>query len=199
MRQRVGVVLAGGSGERLGLDKASLEVGGRTLADRAAHMLWPFCGSVMISVRPGAANPAPEFPVVEDAPPAGRGPLAGILAAFRATQRSDLVVLACDYPRVAPALIRMVLARASEEFDLVFPTDGAGRDHPLIGLWCRSAEPALEETLQRGAFKVRSFLSDVRVKRLGPAEFPAFDLSRGLLNLNWPADLEELRRDGWTE
>lgn len=196
MRQRVGVVLAGGSGERLGVDKASLEVDGRTLADRAAHLLWPFCGSVMISVRPGGDNPAPDFPTVEDSPPAGRGPLAGILAAYQATQRSDLVVLACDYPLIDPPLIRMLLSRASEEYDLVFPTDAAGRDHPLVGLWCRSAEGALAETVERGLFKVRSFLVHVRAKRLGPAEFPSIDLSRGLLNLNWPADLETLRREG---
>ena len=32
-------------------------------------------------------------------------------------------------------------------------------------------EALLDETLERGVLKVRSFLSDVRVKRLGPTEF----------------------------
>jgi molybdopterin-guanine dinucleotide biosynthesis protein A len=196
MPQRVGVVLAGGEGRRLGRHKQDLHVGGRPLAERAAAALWPFCGTVLISVRPGAANPAPGFHAVEDPPPAGRGPLAGIHAAFGVTAGADLLVLACDYPRVGPPLIRRLLALASDGPDLVMPTDRRGHDHPLVALWRRSTEPRIAEALSHEAHELRQLLPDWNVQRLGPDRFPGLDVDRLLLNVNWPADLEQLKKEG---
>ena len=90
MAQRVGVVLAGGRGDRLGRPKSELELEGTSLVQRAAEVVWPLCGSVLISVGPGTVNPAPAHPIVEDDPPSGRGPLAGIDAAFRKTGDADI-------------------------------------------------------------------------------------------------------------
>src|SRR5215470_1731561 len=107
----------------MGRPKGDLVVDGRAMAERAARTLAPVCASVLISVAPGAVNPAPSFTSVEDAPPAGRGPLAGLQAAFLATGNADLVVLACDYPAASTDLLRAVLAQAPEDADCVFPTD----------------------------------------------------------------------------
>jgi molybdopterin-guanine dinucleotide biosynthesis protein A len=196
MAQRVGVVLAGGSGERLGAAKGALEVGGRPLAERAAAVLWPQCASVLISLGVDGENPAPDYPAVRDPRPAGRGPLAGLLAAFRATRHSDLLVLACDYPRVGRLLLRRLVAFDADAYDLVMPADARGRDHPLVALWSRSAEPVVAAAVERGSLKVRALLSELRVKRLVAADLPDLDLERALLNLNWPADLEVLAREG---
>jgi molybdopterin-guanine dinucleotide biosynthesis protein A len=193
MSQRVGVVLAGGAGRRLGRRKAELEFDGVTLAERAAGVLWPHCASVLISVESGAANPAPAHAAIEDSPPAGRGPLAGILAAFEATSRSDLMILACDYPRVGPDLLRRILAFDSDEYDLVMPTDARGRDHPLVALWSRRTEEHVRRALEGGLYKVRSLLVEWRVKRLSPVDLRGIDTDRALLNVNRPEDIEALR------
>ncbi len=193
MAQCVGVVLSGGAGRRLQRGvKGELRIGGVSLAERAAEVLWPFCGSVLISVAPGAPNPAPRYRAVEDAPPAGRGPLAGILAAFEATGTSDLLVLACDYPRVDGPLIQCLLAWADEAYDLVLPTDNSGRDHPLVAWWSRGLEPKVRQALASERHKVRSLLLDCRVKRLAPSSLPYTDPDEPLLNINWPEDLEGL-------
>ena len=155
-------------------------------------MLWPFCGSVLISIAPGTENPAAGFPALEDPPPAGRGPLSGILAAFEATTDADLLVLACDYPRVEPSLFRMMLALASPGDDLVMPVDPRGRDHPLVALWRRTTRPRLREAIDLEQHRVHSLLPDVSVRRVVPGQLPGLDLDRALLNLNWPADLERL-------
>ena len=190
MSQCVGVVLAGGLGQRMGRTKGDLVFDGRTLAQRAATTLWPFCGSVLISVAHAAANPAPGHPAVEDAPPAGRGPLAGLVAAFDASGGADLLVLACDYPQVEPALLRKLLSFATEDHDVTLMTDAGGRDHPLVGLWRRRTEGRVRQALESGMFKVRALLGEFEVRRLGPADFPGIDLDRALHNLNWPSDLE---------
>jgi len=193
MPQRVGVVLAGGAGTRMGRPKGGIEVSGETLAERAGGVLWNFCGSVICSHTVGCDNPAPRFPGVEDEPPAGRGPLAGIDAAFRATGQADLAVLACDYPRVDNGLFRRLLAFDSDSVDLVMFIDADGRDHPLVGLWKRRTEARVREALAAGFLRVRSLLPDLEVRRVGPADLPGVDLNLALVNVNWPEDLSQLR------
>jgi len=196
MADLVGLVLAGGAGRRLGRDKGSLELEGRTLALRAAEPLSEICGRVLISIAPGADNPAPGYPAIEDAAPAGRGPLAGIHAAFLAVAQADLLVLACDYPRVECALFRRLLAAAEAGAEMVFPRDEAGRDHPLVGLWRRSVAAAVERALARDVLAVRDLVRERRVQRVGPRQLGRATLARGLLNVNRPNDLERLAGDG---
>jgi len=187
--QVIGLVLAGGAGRRMGTPKGAMQLDGRTLARRAAETLWPVCGTVLISVAPGAANPAPAFDAVEDELPAGRGPLAGIAAGFARSGDADLLVLACDYPRVTTALLGTVLAQGDDEHDLVMPTDRAGRDHPLVALWRRSCEPALGRALQEGFLKVAALLAELRVRRLDPRHFADAETTGAFLNVNTPVDL----------
>ncbi len=191
MGQTIGLVLAGGEGRRIGSPKGSLVLDGLTLAERAARALKPICGGVLVSIAPGAPNPAAAYPVVEDAAPAGRGPIAGIHAAMGVTGRADLLVLACDYPGVGTDLLRAIAAAARPGDDLVFPTDLVGRDHPLVGLWTRGSEPKIRAAIEHRAYKVRALLADLHVRRLGPADLPGFDLGRALANFNRPEDLPE--------
>ena len=142
--------------------KGDLTVDGRPLARRAAAALFPHCGSVLISIAQGAENPAPEWPSVEDLPPPGRGPLAGIAAAFTATADADLLVLACDYPRVGPELIAAIAGMPLDhDDDLVMPTDRAGRDHPLVAAWSRRMQPIVENALDEGRFRVHGLFPDL--------------------------------------
>ena len=194
MAQKVGVVLAGGRGKRLGRTKGDLEFEGMPLAQRAAALLWPHCGSVLISVAQGAPNPAPDWPTVEDYPPPGRGPLAGIAAAFAASSDADLLVLACDYPRVGPDLIAALATLPMGDADLLMPTDGCGRDHPLVALWSRRMQSLVNDALDDGRFRVQGLFPDCRVRRLPPEQLPVMDLDHALHNVNWPTDLASYKR-----
>jgi molybdopterin-guanine dinucleotide biosynthesis protein A len=186
----IGLVLAGGVGRRLGHTKGDLRVGGRPLALRAAEALIPVCRGVLISVGAGAENPAPGYPAIEDEPPSGRGPLAGIEAAFAVTGEADLMVLACDYPRVMSGLLQRLLERADPDAALVLLRDAEGRDHPLVGLWRRGMQGRVRDALQREAFKVGDLVRASSVQRLGPDVFPGIDLEWELANVNRPEDLD---------
>jgi len=190
MRAPVGLVLAGGAGRRLGRAKGGLVIGGRGLARRAAEALAPVCREVLISVAPGMPNPAPGYRMVEDAPPAGRGPLAGIAAGFDAGGEADLLVLACDYPGVETALLARVAGEADGEACLVLIRDGQGRDHPLVALWRHAAARRVDEALGSSDFRVGDLVASSPVARIGPGDLPEIDLESALLNLNRPADLE---------
>jgi molybdopterin-guanine dinucleotide biosynthesis protein A len=190
MEQPIGVVLAGGSGRRFGRPKGGVSLGGISLAARAAQALAPLCRGVVVSIGPGATNPAPGYLPIEDPAPGGRGPLAGIAAAFAATSRSDLLVLACDYPAIATDVLRALLAAAAREDEAVILCDALRRDHPLVGLWRRVLAPRVGEAVASGRHGVQALLAGCAVRRLGPAELVTLDLAARLVNVNEPADLE---------
>src|SRR5262245_2895316 len=119
----VGVVLAGGSSQRMGRDKALLTVGGASLPARTAERLAAVCAEVAVADR--GRRLVPDFPSLSDGP--GRGPAAGILGAAAAYPGRPLLVLACDLPGV-PAALLAELAR-SAACDLAIPR------------WRRGVEP----------------------------------------------------------
>lgn len=195
MAKPVGLVLAGGRGRRIGRPKGELVIDGQGLASRAAEVLRPLCRRVLISLRRGASNPVAGFAAVEDGPPGGRGPLAGIQAGFEATNDADLLVLACDYPRVGTDLLERLLERADEAAELVQIGEESGRLHPLIGIWRRGIAGAVAEALASGRFKVRAVADPARTQTLLPDDFPGIDLGRALVHLNTREDLDSLDRN----
>jgi molybdopterin-guanine dinucleotide biosynthesis protein A len=192
MQTPIGLVLAGGEGRRLGRTKGDLRLDGRSLALRAAEALQVVCEGVLVSVGGGSINPAPGFPAVRDAAPAGRGPLAGIAAGFEATEREALLVLACDYPLVGADLLRGILDLDDRRSEVVLVHDGEGRDHPLVALWRRNVVQSLVTALAARRHTVKLLVGECSVQRLGPEAFPGIDLPSMLLNLNRPEDLARL-------
>ncbi len=117
-----GIVLTGGSSRRLGVDKATLTLGGETLAARGARLLRLICLHV-VEVGPGASD----LPAVREAPP-GSGPLRALVAGVAALGANgpveSVVLLACDLPNVAPVLHALA---ASSGDQVVVPVDEHGR------------------------------------------------------------------------
>jgi molybdopterin-guanine dinucleotide biosynthesis protein A len=192
MEPPIGVVLAGGIGRRFGRPKGGVSVGGTALAVRAAQALAPVCRGVVVSIGPGASNPAPGYLPIEDAAPGGGGPLAGIAAAFAATSRSDLLVLACDYPGIGTDVLRALLAAAVREDEVVILCDCSRRDHPLVGLWRRRLAVRVRAAVGEGRLAVSALLAGCAVRRLGPTELATVDLAPRLVNVNEPADLDRV-------
>lgn len=122
------VVLAGGTGERLGgVDKAALVVGGHTLLERAlASFAGPEGASEVVVV--GDERPAPPgVRFVREDPPYG-GPAAGLLAGRDALAGDPawLAVLAVDMPHVTAATWAR-LAASAPGHDGAALVDGDGR------------------------------------------------------------------------
>lgn len=151
------LVLAGGRARRLGgVSKPDVVVGGRRLL---AHVLGAVDGPdvrrVVVVGPDTLALPTGVTRTLEE-PPDG-GPVAGIaagLAALRDGAEPEWVlVLACDLPRVAGAVPRLVAAASpratgasSQARDGVVLVDDDGRDQPLVGLYRRAA---LDDALAR--------------------------------------------------
>ncbi|WP_415839348.1 molybdenum cofactor guanylyltransferase, partial [Nocardioides zeicaulis] len=107
------VVLAGGTAARLGgVDKAAIELGGRTLLALALDALVDADEVVVVAPEPVPTSRPVTF-VCED-PPRG-GPVAGLLTGVDALLRrpSLLGVLAVDMPRTTPRTFRRLRSAAA--------------------------------------------------------------------------------------
>ena len=121
-----GVVLAGGTAARMdGVDKASVELHGRTLLELAVDAFVD--AHEVVVVGPESVRTARPVTFVTEDPPRG-GPVAGLLTGVDALlHRPALIgVLAVDMPRVTPATLRR-LREAAVGRDGAFLVDGDGR------------------------------------------------------------------------
>jgi molybdopterin-guanine dinucleotide biosynthesis protein A len=113
------IVLSGGEAARLGgADKASIEVGGRTLLEHAIAALVDAVEVVVVGNEVPTSRPV-TF-TRED--PAGGGPAAGLLAGLRPLLRSPsarapqlVVVLAVDMPLVSADTVRRLVDAAGDD------------------------------------------------------------------------------------
>jgi molybdopterin-guanine dinucleotide biosynthesis protein A len=152
MQQPGGIVVAGGGGTRLGgLDKAALEVRGRSLLDRALDALSGAAPVIVVGDPLPVARPV-TFTREE---PAGGGPAAAVLAGLRTfgTLPAVVVVLAVDMPFVTAGTVARLLAAlgrgSGEELDGVTLVDRDGRHQPLCAAYrveaLLTAAPAYDE------------------------------------------------------
>src|SRR5690349_13497485 len=100
-----GIVLAGGRSERMGRDKALLQIDGISLVERAAQTLRAVADTVIVVAdRPNKYVFDDGTPVLGDKYP-GMGPLGGLLTGLDAAGAGCHFALACDMPFVQPELL----------------------------------------------------------------------------------------------
>jgi molybdopterin-guanine dinucleotide biosynthesis protein A len=136
---RVGaVVLTGGTAARMdGADKASIELAGVTLLERA---LAATAGAVEVVVVGEQVPTSRPVTWTREEPRSG-GPAAGLLAGLdRFLRPPDLVqVLAVDMPRVTPGTFSRLEEAVAPEDDGALLVDDAGRRQLLCAVYRRSA------------------------------------------------------------
>jgi len=176
----------------MGRDKALLDFGGRPLIRLLAERLESVTDEILISSPETSGYAFLDLPVIADVH-AGQGPLAGLHSAFLHTSRSMVLLLACDLPRVKPALLKRLLACA-DGYAAVVPKTDDGRIHPLCAVYRRACMPVAARNLSLGLNKMTGILHhpDLPVKWLSPLEgrFVPSDL----FNLNTPKDLEDFNK-----
>ncbi|MGH9814306.1 MAG: molybdenum cofactor guanylyltransferase, partial [Candidatus Acidiferrales bacterium] len=193
-----GFVLTGGGSRRMGGDKALLPLAGRPLVLHMVEKLRPLVAEV-------ALIGAPEryahlgLPVLPDCE-AGRGPLAGIVTALRATRFDWNLIVACDLPFLDPALLELDLneaAAATDFCDAIVPQTEAGPKgwQPLAAAYHRRCLPAFERVLASDHPKISRAYDSLRVRALTPDALARFAFSpRMFNNVNSPEDYAEAKR-----
>lgn len=185
------VVLAGGMGRRLGgVDKGHIMLGGQALAVRVAGVLRPHCARLWVAARAdhAASYGSCGLDVLDDGPYAGAGPLAGVLAALRASQAQWVIAAPCDMPLLpADYAPRLILAMRHASTELLVASTGERR-HFACAAWRTSLRGALAQYLASGGRRVEAFLDQVGYAAVN------FSQPDGFLNINTPADLAQAQQ-----
>jgi molybdenum cofactor guanylyltransferase len=131
-RELGGLLLTGGSSIRMGRDKATIEIGGITLADRTGALLVA-TATLALEVGPGVSG----LESVREDPP-GQGPLAAILAGREAllerglSAKSSCIIVSCDLPTLSASVLQQLALSAGDRS--VLPViDGVAQ--PLCARW----------------------------------------------------------------
>jgi molybdopterin-guanine dinucleotide biosynthesis protein A len=177
-----GVVLAGGDARRLGgIDKASIEVAGRSLLERALAALHG--ARVVVVVGPRRATSVPVEWTRES--PAGGGPLEGAAAGLRLATAPFVVLLGVDHPFVGAPVVGALL-NAIGKRDGAALTDGEGEIQYLVGAYRGATlRDAMAERRRDGGGSLRSVFDALDINPLRD-ERAAFDIDS-------PDDLERAR------
>jgi molybdenum cofactor guanylyltransferase len=189
----LGLVLAGGQARRMGGgDKASLQVGGKTILERVLVRLTPYCAPIILNANGDPARFSRYgLAVVADSVPGFAGPLAGILAgldwAAKNTPKIEwLASVPGDCPFLPKDLVpRLHTARIAEKKPLACARSGEWR-HPVAGLWPVALREDLRHALTvEGLHKIEAWTERHGVALAAWPDQP-FD---PFFNVNTPEDL----------
>jgi molybdopterin-guanine dinucleotide biosynthesis protein A len=121
----------------------------------------------------------------------GRGPLAGVVAAFGRSQADHAVVSACDTPLVPAEFYRRAVALLSES-NAVAP--GLDRPEPLVSAWRRLAAVEAAGPLLAEGQGPHRLLEAVGARLVGSDELRAWGLDPArFASANTPSALADLR------
>jgi len=149
------IIVAGPASVRLGgADKAMIDVGGRTLLQRALS-------HVATAQRTVVVGPPRDVDVVWcEERPAGGGPVAAFAAGLAHTSADRVVLLAVDLPFAGPAIDAVLSTNA----DLAVLADASGRLNYLCSAWHRKfAEGRLAALGDLAGASMRALLGDSSV------------------------------------
>jgi molybdopterin-guanine dinucleotide biosynthesis protein A len=201
-----GYVQAGGGSTRFGVDKALVELEGKSMLERTCSLLAPICKTVRI-IAPAEKYPQAPVPMVIDKWP-GEGPLGGILTSLYHAEdmsralaaapgmaeeaRTHCLILSCDLPFMKREWLAFLCERAiRSKADVVVPTTQNGLE-PLCACWRTEAIPAIQRAFDGRVRKVTEAMKRLKMEVLDEAVWKRFD-SEGRLfwNMNTPEDYEE--------
>ena len=179
MEPLIGALLAGGTGSRLGGDKAVADLNGRPLAAYALDALRLHTDRQVFVARADTVLPDLGIETWVE-PDSIRHPLTGIVHALRHA-RGPVVVLAADMPLITGEIMRAIALEPGTHIALA-----GGKMQPLCARYEPGALAALAD-FGDGDRLTRKVLA------LDP-EIVEFEDGESFLNVNTPADLAEAAR-----
>ncbi|MGA9718127.1 MAG: molybdenum cofactor guanylyltransferase [Acidobacteriaceae bacterium] len=146
-----GWVLAGGRSQRMGRDKAGMELAGISLLERMLGKLRKLGLEARVAgMREPVEGVAAE--VVSDLHP-NCGPLSGMESALSRSERQLVMMLGVDLPLVETGFLRWMLERAQVSGAAATIPRMLGQPQPLCAVYRRELRGGIERSLNSGDYK----------------------------------------------
>jgi molybdopterin-guanine dinucleotide biosynthesis protein A len=185
MSDIVVAVLAGGEGSRIGGGKPLIELGGRTLVERAFERARGWSPTSIVSIRSAEQLGTCNLPWIADAARID-GPLAGLAAGLGWACRQGaeaLLTIPCDMPFLPGDLARKLLDEVGDLSAAV--ASSGGELHPVCSLWRNAAIDEFPRYCASGRRSLKGFAKHVGFAEV---EWPV-EPRDPFFNINSPADL----------
>ena len=191
------VILAGGSGVRMGGPKALLEIGGETLLRHQFELLSALFPRTSIALKDDQLidqiDPLHWHQILID-PPDSRS-LLDVLGSIITRVNGPVFVAAVDLPQLTESIVTTICSHHSPGISVI-PVDQE-RPQPLAAVWDPAALDVLEP--DDGDLALLAWVRRARTRLLRwPVDFPDHrddTTSRPFQNLNSPEDLDPLETD----
>lgn len=179
-------MLSGGRSRRFGTDKATALVGGSPLLCRVLDVAAPLVDEVLV-VGPWAP---PGFERTLE-PMRYEGPLAGLAWGLGAVGTEHALVLGCDHPLLAPALLGHLLAHRRDA-DVVVAR-GPNGPEPLVGVYDATVAAIASELTESGERRLGALLDRCSVAWVEADVWSGLDPEgRSFLDVDWPEDVDRI-------
>ena len=182
------VILTGGESKRMGSDKASVVLSGKSLLGHVLAQVEPLFSDILISVR--EKRPDIVYPQIVDSSKQ-RGPMVGIKSALEAAKTEWVFVIACDMPLISTGLIQH-LAGLRNQHDAVVPFV-FDRPQPLFGFYNKTCLPLMEDRMKQGQRSMIRLLDDLDTHLLSEQQVRVMDPEfKSLLSLDTMEDVKKV-------
>ena len=192
--RKLGVLLAGGRGTRLGtgIPKALVVCGGRTLLARALGTLAASCDDVVVVAPHEMDLPLTRAERVDD-PPEAQGPLPALLAGMSSRPFDEALVLAVDLPLVTPDALAALRALRGDALAVMAAPEELPQ--PLAAWYASGALAVLEQESDGGERSVIAACRALKPRLVRDAELAALPQGGGFQwNVNTFEDLARAER-----
>lgn len=170
-------ILAGGTSQRMGHDKAGLLYDKKSFLDRAIATALRVSPTVYVIGRVAAADGRVGW-LIDEHP--GLGPLPAIATLLRHAG-SDAIVVPCDMPLLTDVHLQWLIdAWSSVRGQGGAVTRGPGGLEPLFSIYESSLLPALDDSVISGDLALKPF---IRSREIPAVDIPS-SLAPGLANVN---------------
>lgn len=183
--QLTGVVLAGGKSQRMGEDKAFLELNGQSFLQGILQLVKGLTKEVMVIANTKEYE-ALDIPVYQDVIK-DCGPVGGIYTAMKMAKTPYLLVLSCDIPLLNVAVLEHLIEKSLLCDVNILTTEEHW--HPLTAIYNSKTIPMFKNALDTKKLKLRSLLSLMELHQIPCPEA----LIPCLSNINTPNDLKKVR------
>lgn len=190
MIDMTGIILAGGQSKRLGVDKAELIVGGRSILERTVQVLKQIFAEAIVVSNVYRDIAAQDVIQVKDIVGA-KGALGGIYTGLCHASYDRSFVTACDMPYIMPQLVELIAKR--QQKDVVVPHVN-GNLEPLFAVYSKQCIPRIEQMMTQNILKISDLYERCSVEYVDEESLRKVDKNlKSFTNINLLRDLKHVK------
>jgi molybdopterin-guanine dinucleotide biosynthesis protein A len=185
-----GVILAGGKARRMGgIDKGLVSINGQPMISYVIDALQPQVAALLLNAN-RSHDSYREFglPVIADADPDFRGPLAGFASGMQAAATPYIAVAPCDSPLLCRDMVQRLFGALKKEGSRIAVAHDGSRLQPVFALLDCTLLDDLAGYLVDGGRKIDHWYA-----KHGYAAADCSDVPESFLNVNAPDDKQLLK------